>query len=337
MKPIQEILPLLNGGAGKKIAILVHAKPDADAMGAALGLRLLLLAKGHSVLLITPTGVPYFLDFLPGIETVQNLSSDRENIKRQLIQMDLVFALDFNHWQRALLADTDVPVPSVLIDHHQDPHLSSFTYGLSLPAYSSTCEVLYDWFEEAQWLDGLNKDVATCLYTGIVGDTGSFKFASVTGALHQKVARLLAFGVAHTQVHTALFDNNSENKLRFIGHVLHNRMIIRKEYGTALIYATKQDLSDFHMTTGETEGVVHLPMSLQGVYLAAFFMENIQDIRCSFRTKQTAFDVNIFSGKYFKGGGHKMAAGGRADLPVSEGIDYFWRCVAPYKEQILGR
>jgi len=209
-----------------------------------------------------------------------------------------------------------------LIDHHEEPDEQSFDYGISDPSRSSTCELIYDFILASGYKDKITPDVAECIYAGVVADTGSFRFPSVSANVHRLVADLKDKGLLHTPVHEALYDNFLENRLRFIGNVLLNRMEIFYEYNTALIAIPKSDLLKYNIRTGDTEGLVNYPMSIQGIKLVALVIDRDEERKWSFRSKGD-FDCNVFARKYFEGGGHFNASGGRSSDTLAETVKKF--------------
>ena len=199
----------------------------------------------------------------------------------------------------------------ILIDHHQQPQVDMFAFGESNTQKSSTAEMVYDFIMQSEQKDSLNIFSAECLYAGVMTDTGSFRFPSTSASVHKMVAYLKETGMEHSKVHEALFDNFSENRFRFIGNVLMNRMEVLYEYNTAVITIPQADLVKYDIKTGDTEGLVNYPLSIQGIILAAIIIDRGEERKCSFRSKGD-FDVNVFARTYFNGGGHRNAAGGQS-------------------------
>ena len=327
MQAIQEIYSQLT--EQKKIAITMHQKPDADAMGSTLGLYHFLIQFGHTVQVISPTNWARWLDWMPNVDKVMDYELHKIKADAFLDTADLLFCLDFNHFGRTkLLASKlgSITCEKILIDHHQEPDVVSFDYGISSTAKSSTCEMVYDFIVGSGHRDKINLFISECLYAGVVADTGSFRFSTTHGSVHHMVAYLKEQGLEHTKVHEALYDNFLENRLRFLGHVLSNRMEVLYEFNTALVYITKADLLRYEIKTGDTEGLVNYPLSIQGVKLVGFVVDRDEERKWSFRSKG-AFDCNTFARKYFEGGGHFNAAGGRD----SEGIE---KTVTKFKKAI---
>ena len=221
----------------------------------------------------------------------------------------------------------------VLIDHHQEPQTEKFAFGNSNTSKSSTCEMIYDFIMESGNEACINQSVADCLYAGVMTDTGSFRFPSTTASVHRMVATLKDRGLQHSHVHEALFDNYLENRFRFIGHVLLNRMEIFYEYNTALIAVSQQDLIKYDIITGDTEGLVNYPLSIKGIKFAVIVIDRGEERKCSFRSKGN-FDVNTFARKYFNGGGHFNAAGGQSKEPLEAVVAKFKEAMTENKDQL---
>ena len=323
MQAIQELYPQLS--EQKNIAITMHQKPDADAMGSTLGLYHFLIQLGHTVQVISPTNWARWLDWMPHVNIVLDYELQKTKADEFLDKADLLFCLDFNHFGRTkLLANKlkSLTCEKVLIDHHQEPDLVSFDYGVSSTAKSSTCEMVYDFIVDSGHRDKINLYISECLYAGVAADTGSFRFSSTHASVHHMVAYLKEQGLEHTKVHEALYDNFLENRLRFLGHVLCNRMEVMYEFNTALVYITKGDLLKFEIKTGDTEGIVNYPLSIQGVKLVGFVVDRDEERKWSFRSKGS-FDCNTFARKYFEGGGHFNASGGRDSESIERTIVKF--------------
>jgi phosphoesterase RecJ-like protein len=182
--------------------------------------------------------------------------------------------------------------------------------------------MIYDFILASGNADKISADISTCIYAGVVGDTGSFRFSSASAGVHRLVADLKERGLEHGYVHDKLFDNFLENRLRFTGHVLLNRMEVFYEFNTALIAIPKADLLKYYIKTGDTEGLVNYPQSIQGIKLVALVIDRDEERKWSFRSKGE-FDCNTFARKYFEGGGHFNASGGRSSDSLEKTVQYF--------------
>ncbi|MCB0741004.1 MAG: bifunctional oligoribonuclease/PAP phosphatase NrnA [Chitinophagaceae bacterium] len=334
MKAIQEIIPLL--AKPRKVVITMHQKPDADAMGASLALYHFLVAKGHSVQVISPTNWAQWVDWMPGAEKVMNYEKEKQAADELLENTDWLFCLDYNIFHRTkYMAEklAAINCTKILIDHHREPDTPSFDYGISDTNKSSTCEMVYDFIKAAGEGEKITAAIGECIYAGVVADTGSFRFASTTASVHQLVADLKTKGLDHEKVHGFLFDNFLENRLRFIGQVLQNRMEVFYEYNTVLMAVPKSDLVKYEIKTGDTEGLVNIPQSIQGIKLVALVIDRDEERKWSFRSKGE-FNCNQFARKYFEGGGHFNAAGGRSSESLEDAVKKFQKAMQENKEQL---
>lgn len=308
----------------------MHQKPDADAMGSTLGLLHFLVQFGHHVQVISPTNWARWVDWMPGAENVLDYELHRQQSDELIQAADYIFCLDFNHFGRTKSMAASLKVATatkVLIDHHEEPDEASFQYGVSIPGKSSTCEMVYDFIVASGNRDKINRSVSECLYAGVVADTGSFRFSSTAASVHHMVAYLKEKGLEHSRVHESLFDNYLENRLRFLGHVLSNRMEVMYELNTALVYINKADLYKYDIKTGDTEGIVNYPLSIQGIKLVGFIVDRDEIRKWSFRSKGN-FDCNTFARTYFNGGGHFNAAGGSDHESLEKSVQTFKKAIA---------
>jgi len=334
MQPISEIFPLLL--QPHKVVITTHQKPDADAMGSSLGLYHFLNQLGHTVTVISPTNWATFLNWMPDCKLVLDYESQTAAANIVIDNAEWIFCLDFNTLDRTKKMQeklSNTKAVRILIDHHQEPQADKFAYGISDTKKSSTAEMVYDLIIASGNDDKINEAVAECLYAGVMTDTGSFRFPSTTGSVHTMVAHLKEKGLQHSRIHEELYDNFLENRFRFIGNVLLNRMEVFYEYNTALIVIPQSDLLKFNIRTGDTEGLVNYPLSIQGIKLAAIIIDRGEERKSSFRSKGN-FDVNTFARKYFNGGGHFSAAGGQNKEPLEEVVTKFITAMKENKEQL---
>lgn len=310
----------------KKITIVPHRNPDGDAMGSTLGLYHFLLQQQHDVVVISPNEFPDFLAWLPDSDKVLIFEKDIQNCTERIHQSEIIFTLDFNALHRVgdvmQKALEVVSTTFVMIDHHQLPdNYAKFTY--SDTKIGSTCEMVYHFIHQLGGENLINKTVATCIYTGIVTDSGSFRFPLTTSTTHRVVADLLDKGVDNPKIHNLLFDTSSYNRLQLLGRALQNMKLL-PEYKTSYITLSQDELDQFGFEKGDTEGIVNYGLSLKGFDFTAIFIENKEEgiIKISFRS-QGNFDVNQFSRNHFNGGGHINAAGGKSFGTMEETINQF--------------
>ncbi len=317
---IQAIVQLL--ATPKKIAIIPHRSPDGDAMGSTLALYHFLLKSNHQPTVIAPNDFPEFLAWMPGSDQVLVYENDRVKTTQILQESELIFTLDFNALHRTGEMEkvlSSLTAPFIMIDHHQSPdQYALFTY--SDTQFGSTCEMIYNFISFLDQKALIDKTIATCIYTGILTDSGSFRFPKTTGATHRIVADLIDLGVENSQIPALLFDNNSYNSLQLLGRALQN-MVVYPEYKTAFISLSQKELDEFHYQKGDTEGIVNYGLSIKGIHFAAIFIEHKDEniIKISLRS-QGEFDVNQFARTHFNGGGHINAAGGKSNLSLQETV-----------------
>lgn len=327
MKPVHEIFDQLSDK--KKIVITMHQKPDADAMGSALAMYHFLNSFDHEVTVVSPTNWARWLNWMPAASEVLDYEMNKADADKLLEDADWLFCLDHNHYDRTKTMAKklqEISCTKILIDHHREPDEAAYDYGIADPSKSSTCELVYDFIIASGHHDKINLPVAECIYAGVVADTGSFRFSSTTASVHKLVAHLKETGLDHTRVHENLYDNFLENRLRFLGHVLSNRLEVFYELNTALMYVSKMELLKYNIKTGDTEGLVNYPLSIKGIKLVGLVIDRDEERKWSFRSKGD-FDCNTFARKYFNGGGHFNAAGGRDNAPLRETIEKFKKAI----------
>ena len=320
---IQAIALLL--ATPKKIAIIPHRGPDGDAMGATLALYHFLLKLNHQPTVIAPNEFPEFLAWLPGSENVLVYEKDKETTTKVIQESELIFTLDFNALHRVGEMENilkTLSTPFIMIDHHQKPD-DYATYTYSDSAFGSTCEMIYNFIGFLDQKNLMDKTIATCIYTGILTDSGSFKFPKTTGTTHRVVADLIDLGVENSEVPNLLFDNHSYNRLQLLGRALQNLKVLPAQR-TSYITLTQEELDAFDYVKGDTEGIVNYGLTIKGIVFTAIFIENQEEkiIKISFRS-QGDFDVNQFARDHFNGGGHINAAGGKSELSMEETIQKF--------------
>jgi phosphoesterase RecJ-like protein len=309
----------------KKIAIIPHRGPDGDAMGSTLGLYHFLLKNHHHPTVISPNEFPDFLDWMPGSDQVVIYEKDKENATKILEEAALIFTLDFNALHRVGEMEqvlSKLKAPFIMIDHHEKPHDYS-TYTYSDTSFGSTCEMLYNFIVFLDKKEDIDITIGTCIYTGILTDSGSFRFPKTTGKTHRIIADLIDLGVKNTVIPTLLFDNSSFGRLQLLGRALQNMKVL-SAHKTAYTTLTQDELNSFDYIKGDTEGIVNYGLSIKGIVFTAIFIENKEEniIKISFRS-QGDFDVNQFARDHFNGGGHINAAGGKSEMAMDKTIQKF--------------
>jgi len=318
----------------RRIAITTHQKPDGDAMGSSLGLYHYLIQGGHKVKFVSPTPYPDNLKWLPGNKEVMVGPEDPDAANWAFLGADIIFCLDFNHLHRINEFENVVKeseARKVMIDHHLEPE-GFDDLRFWDPNASSAAEMVYRMLEELGELDKINQDIATSLYTGIMTDTGSFKFSSTTPRVHMIVASLLETGITALEIHDNIFGNSSENRLRFLGHCFTECLQILPDYHTAYMIVEKEVFKKFNIKSGETEGLVNYALVIQGVNLGILITENDELVKLSFRSRGN-FAANEFA-KNFDGGGHFYAAGGKSKVSLKETEEKLLSLLEAHKTQL---
>jgi phosphoesterase RecJ-like protein len=308
----------------KRIVITTHYKPDGDALGSSLGLWAYFKSIGIEANIVLPSEFPGFLKWMHGSDETTDFLLSPEKAKEFFNQADLLFCLDFNDPTRTEGLSKIIEncsAKKIMIDHHLAPKdFCEITF--SYPSIGSTCELIVHFIEALDGLSLITMNSAACLYAGIMTDTGSFRFSSVTAETHRVIGILLNTGMRNDFVHEAVYDTSSEDRLRFLGHVLLNNMFVLNEYKAAYFLCTKDDMKRFNHQSGDLEGIVNYGLSIEGIKMAVLFSERDGIIKISFRSKGD-FSVKDLAEKYFEGGGHKNAAGGKSHLSLEDTIIKF--------------
>ncbi|SEA10117.1 DHH family phosphoesterase [Psychroflexus halocasei] len=311
----------------KNIVIVAHKNPDGDAVGSSLGLSLLLkeVFNNKNIQVVLPNRFPEFLEWLPKQEQILFFDQNNSEAKKSINNADLIFTLDFNSFGRTGEMSQELEQSKadfVMIDHHQQPD-DYAKFSFSDTSIGSTCEMIYLTIQHLGYEKFLTKEVGECIYTGIMTDTGSFKFSSTSSQTHRIIADLIDLGVENSKIHQNTFDNNSLSRLQLMGIAMNNLKVIAEKNAAYITLSQEElDLNDFKK--GDTEGFVNYALSLKGINLAVIFIENKSEgiIKISLRSIGD-IDVNTLARKYFNGGGHQNAAGGRSELSMSETITKF--------------
>lgn len=318
------------------ISIVTHVNPDGDAMGSSLGLYHYLKSKNKNVKVIVPNAFPDFLTWMPNSKQTMIFEGNEEAVKKQVSKSEVVFILDFNNYKRIdALGDLikNYSSKKVVIDHHQKPD-TCFDFYFHDEKASSTCELIYDFICGIDSKKVVDKKMATCLYTGIMTDTGSFRFASTTQKTFQVAAALIEAGAQNASIYANVYDDYTQHRLKLLGYCLHEKLVFIPEYNAAYMALSEEELRRFGFKKGDTEGIVNYALSVSGIELSAFFSEREETIRISFRSKNK-FDVNKFARTNFNGGGHINAAGATSLLPLNDTVNKFIELLPKYKTELF--
>jgi len=316
------------------VVILSHRNPDGDAIGSSLGLSLYLQKTGHNVKIVVPSDFPAFLSWMPQSDDILIYDDETGSSTIAIEKATLIFCLDFNSLDRIDKAGELVAAstaPKVMIDHHLFPEYFA-DYVMSDTSASSTCEMVYDFIELLGEQASLDPLIGDCLYTGILTDTGSFKY-STSPKLFRTAAHLLELGVDDVRLQDLIFNTMTEKQLRILGHCLYNTMEILPQYQTGIVSLSKEDYARFDIKRGDTEGVVNFLLQMKDVKLAAFIHEQPKIVKLSLRSKGD-IDVQEIAKKHFRGGGHKNAAGGASFHSLNVTIRRFKEALEENKAQL---
>ena len=308
MSITEEKLNLLRqiiGGAPKKIALLSHTNPDGDTIGAALAWRSYLERLGHTTCCIAPNRYPYFLEWMTDIGHIGVFKEDHDGAMARFIgEADVIFCMDFNQINRLdRVTDTvtaNTTAVRVLIDHHLHPPVDGYAVQFSDTHACSTSYIVYQLLEAMAGTDAIDQAMAESLYVGIMTDTGNFSFSSLTS-----------------------------DRMRLLGYMLNDKMVTDYEFGVAYVSLTEEEMRRFDFIQGDSEGFVNYPLSIRGIRMSAMFIQTKHSIRVSLRSRGEV-DVNVFARRYFDGGGHRNAAGGKSYVPMNETLENFRKYLREY-------
>ncbi|MCR9173349.1 MAG: bifunctional oligoribonuclease/PAP phosphatase NrnA [bacterium] len=329
MKQAKEIIDIVSDA--HNVVITSHKSPDGDSIGSSLGLYRFLKSLNIQSTICHPDPCPNFLDWAKRSDHILDFENDTVDVKEAMAQADVIFSLDYNGAGRlgddmgALL--TDAKAKKIMIDHHLNPD-DIFDVSVSHPEVGSTSQLIFELIDASGNLDKLTKEMVEPLYLGIMTDTGSFRFDSVNARTHEIIAQMLKTGLNHTAIHENTFDGNRLDKLKLRGYAISEKLEIISEMKTAIVSLTDAEMQRFNFIKGDTEGLVNVALSVEGVEMAAFFAEKDGKIKISFRSKGPA--VNEIAADHFQGGGHKFAAGGISFDSMEATIERFKSVIPKY-------
>ena len=317
-----------------KILITTHVNPDGDAIGSSLGLYNFLIKLGHEVIVVVPNDYPDYLKWMKSDKKILNFSDNTDKVQKLINDIQIIFCLDFNNLSRInelgkLIEKSNAK--KVLIDHHLNPD-DFYDFKYHDVNASATAELVYDLISYIDD-DLIDKDISDCIYTGILTDTGSFRFSSTTSKVHRIIAKLLDTGVKSEKIGKKIYESNSFDKLKLLGYSLSEKLEIICNGKVAYIVLTRKDLLNHNYRKGDTEGIVNYALSILGVNMAVLIIETKDRIKFSFRSSGN-FSVNKFANKYFNGGGHKNAAGGSIEDKLSVALNIFLKSVSKNEKQL---
>ncbi len=337
MQNLEAFRELIN--TPKKIVITTHFKPDADALGSSLGLAGYLRKKGHHITVITPSDYPKFLFWMPNNEEVVNYEDYklRGKSNKLIAEADIIFCLDFSALSRIEAMAEPVrqsDAIKVMIDHHTFPEdFAQFSYHDTKAA--ATAQLIFQLIVLLGDESLLDVPICECLYAGIMTDTGSFRHPSTTPAVHRIVADIMEIGVNTNLIHRRIYDSTTAERLNFLGYVLSEKLVILPEYRVAYFTVTEEELKRFNSQTGDTEGIVNYGLQIEGVVMSVIIVDRPEAVKMSFRSVEE-FAVNQIASKYFSGGGHKNASGGKTSgIGLQATVEKFISILPEYQAELL--
>ena len=317
----------------KNIVITIHRGPDADALGSALALSDVL----KQLTVVSPNDYASFLYWMKGNNEVVIFTEKTEKAIEITNNADLIFLLDFNDLSRIGEYTETVRNSSstkIMIDHHQEPNMNDADLVFSDTSSCSTAQLLFEILDGLSFKSMINKDVAECIYAGIMTDTGSFKYSSTTSKTHMVISELIDAGAENSKVQDLIYDNYSEDRTKLLGYCLNDKLQIFPELNSAIISLTEEELDRFNFKKGDTEGVVNYALAIKGIIFAVFIAEKEGKVKLSLRSKGD-FKVNEIAKKYFSGGGHMNASGGISDRSVEATVKKVIEVFEEYKNELL--
>ena len=322
----------------QNIVILSHTNPDGDAIGSSLAWAEVLSSKGHNVKCIVPNRFPYYLEFMPNSSSVVIYKDDKDGSTNDMVRRaDIIFCLDFHTMSRldglSDVIDENQHAKRVLIDHHLDP-VEDFDIMVSYPEASSTCYLVSLVIERLFGAESITKSMAENLFVGMMTDTGNFAFSTLTPDLFRVVSILVNTGIHVPTIHNNVYNSFSEGRARLFGYVINRKMKIFHNGTVAHMSLTSDEMKRFWFQQGDSEGFVNYPLTIKKMKMSAMFTEHNDFIRVSLRSRGD-IDVNVFAQRYFNGGGHKNAAGGKSFMSMPETIKHFEASIKEYAKEGL--
>ncbi len=319
----------------QKPLIITHYNPDGDAMGSSLAFYQYLIKKGKDPIIVTPNDYPDFLHWLPGNDKVVVYKRNCGTVLNAIKEADVIFALDFNAPDRTEGLEKyleEASAKKVIMDHHPEP--GDFAdIIISNTQYSSTAELVYHVIESLNDTELIDKDIAECIYTGIMTDTGSFNYNSSNPYTYFVVSKLIDLKINKDKIYWNIYDNYSADRMRLLGYCLYKKMEVFPEYNTAILSITKEEQKDFSFAPGDSEGFVNYPLSIKGMRFTAIFIEKEKQVKISFRSKGD-FPANKFAEDHFNGGGHKNASGGHSTDSLEITLKKFRELLPKYEKEL---
>lgn len=319
----------------RKVVIVSHTNPDGDAIGSSLALAEVLQAQGHEAVCIVPNRFPYYLEWIPRAKQMLIYRFDAEQAQAAIDSADVIICADMNNLSRledlskAIAANTTAK--RVLIDHHLNPE-EGFDVVVSHPESSSTAFLVYSLLVQAFGAQVIDQTIATQLYVGIITDTGNFAFSNLTPDLFRAVAALVETGIDIPTIYNNIYNSFTEGRARLFGYAINRKMKTLLKGTVAYISLTEEEMRRYWFQQGDSEGFVNYPLTVKKMRMSAMFTQQHDFIRVSLRSRG-AVDVDTFARRYFNGGGHHNAAGGKSFVSMDETIKHYIEAVEEYRKE----
>ena len=329
---IDALRRLLDDSVKHNVVIVSHTNPDGDAIGSSLALRTLFVQCGHKATCIVPNKFPYFLDEICGVEHILTFKTREEEVFAAVREADVVVCADMNtlsrleHLNGTICENTKAV--KVLVDHHPSPD-EGFDIVFSHPESSSTAFLVYRIIEEIRGVEFIDATIAEQLYVGMMTDTGNFSFSALTPELYRAVAVLAETGIDIPRIYSKVYNSFTEGRARLFGYVINRKMKTLRKGTVAYMSLTEEEMRRFWFRQGDSEGFVNYPLTIKKMKMSAIFIESTEYIRISFRSRGDV-DVDGFARRYFNGGGHRNAAGGKSFVTMEETVKRFIESVEEF-------
>ena len=321
---------------GRRFVVLAHKNPDGDAVGSTLAMCHFLLSMGKEAVVVLPNVFPAFLSWVPGADAVLFYDKEKERCDTAIAEADVLFCLDFNVLSRtgdvcgSLLSSS---AKKVLVDHHPQPS-DEFDVLVSHPEACSTCELVFRVITALGGTVALNFEMAQCIYTGMMTDTGAFAYASTRKDVYLIIAELLDKGIDKDWIYRKVFYTSSVTRMRLWGYAMYDKLKVYNKYNAALITLSHGELMRFYASKGDTEGLVNQPLQVKGVRFSCFLREESPGkINVSLRSVDE-FPCNSVAAEFFNGGGHKNASGGEVYGTMEMAVERFKQALQRYKREL---
>jgi phosphoesterase RecJ-like protein len=317
----------------KNVLIVSHYNPDGDALGASIAWAKTLESLGHRTMCVVPNNFPHFLEWMPGAERIRVYSRHAAEVNAAAATADVICCLDFNNPSRleGLTAAIEANTHAVrmLVDHHLAPPEEYFDLSFSYPEASSTSYIVYKLISRLAGGHTIDRDMGTVLYVGMMTDTGNFSFSFLTPDLFRVIAALVEKGIDIPYINFKVYNSYTEGRVRLLGYAIGPKMDVFEDGQAACISLSEAELRRFHFKQGDSEGFVNYPLSIETVKMSALLLENHKFIRVSLRSRGDV-DVNAFARRYFEGGGHRNAAGGKSTDTMEATIKRYKQAVREF-------